>query len=76
MVKFIKALVFNYRLKKEIRKADECKAATGKKHFVLNVCGRPVCVSKEHIRNLINQGFYREGVTVADIAAVALYKAR
>ncbi len=76
MVKFFKALVFNYRLKKEIRKANERKAATGKKHFVLNVCGKPLCVSKEHVRELVNRGYYRKGTTVADIAKVALYKAR
>lgn len=76
MVKFIKALVFCYRLKKQIRIADERKAATGKKQFVLCICGKPVCASKEHIRRLVTQGLYREGTTVADIAATAIYKTR
>ena len=76
MVKFIKKVIFSYRLGREIKKADRRKAATGKKQFVINVCGKPMCVSKEHIRRLVAQGYYKEGVTVADIAAKALYKAR
>lgn len=76
MVKFIKALVFDYRLKKQIRIADERKAATGKKQFVLCICGRPMCVSKAHIRRLIGEGVYRKGTTVSDIAAQAIYKTR
>ena len=76
MVKFIKKVIFSYRLGREIKKADRRKAATGKKQFVINVCGKPMCVSKEHIRRLVAQGYYKKGVTVADIAAKALYKAR
>ncbi|MBR4850332.1 MAG: hypothetical protein IKV09_05340 [Alistipes sp.] len=76
MVKFIKKVIFSYRLGREIKKADRRKAATGKKQFVINVCGKPMCVSKEHIRRLVAQGYYKEGVTVADIAAKALYKAQ
>ena len=76
MVKFIKKVIFSYRLGREIKKADRRKAATGKKQFVINVCGKPMCVSKEHIRRLVAQGYYKEGVTVADIPAKALYKAQ
>ena len=76
MVKFIKKVIFSCRLGREIKKADRRKAATGKKQFVINVCGKPMCVSKEHIRRLVAQGYYKEGVTVADIAAKALYKAQ
>lgn len=76
MVKFIKKVIFAYRLGREIKKADRRKAATGKKQFVLNVCGKSMCVSKERIQKLVAQGFYKEGTTVADIAGKALYKAR
>lgn len=76
MGKFIRALVFGQRLKKQIRIADERKSRTGKKQLVINLCGRPVCVSKEHIRQLVAEQLYRPGVTVADIAAIALYKTR
>ena len=76
MVKFIKKVIFSYRLGREIKKADRRKAATGKKQFVINVCGKPMCVSKAHIQKLIAQGYYKKGVTVADIAAKALYKAQ
>lgn len=50
MVKLFRALVFRHRLKKQIRLADERKRRTGKKQFVINLGGRPLCVSKEHIR--------------------------
>lgn len=76
MVKLFKALVFQHRLKKEIRTADERKRRTGKKQFVINLCGRPLCVSKQRIRELIAERVYRSGVTVADIAAIAIYKTK
>ena len=44
--------------------------------FVINLGGRPLCVSKERIRQLVAQKVYLPGVTVADIAAVAIYKTR
>lgn len=74
MVKLFKALVFRHRFKKQIRLADERKRRTGKKQFVINLGGRPLCVSKERIRRLVSERFYRPGVTVADIAAAAIYK--
>ena len=69
MVKLFRALVFRHRLKKQIRLADERKRRTGKKQFVINLGGRPLCVSKEHIRRLAAERFYRPGGTVADVAA-------
>lgn len=74
MVKLFKALVFQHRLKKQIRIADQRKRQSGKKQFVINLGGRPVCVSKERIRTLIAGRVYRPGVTVSDIAAIAIYK--
>lgn len=76
MIKFIRALVFRHRLERQIRIADERKKRTGKKQLVINLCGRPVCVSKERIRQLVAERLYRPCVTVADIAAIALYKTR
>ena len=57
MVKLFRALVFRHRLKKQIRLADERKRRTGKKQFVINLGGRPLCVSKEHIRRLAAERF-------------------
>lgn len=76
MVKLFRALVFRHRLKKQIRLADERRRRTGKKQFVINLGGRPLCVSKERIRQLVAQKVYHPGVTVANIAAVAIYKTR
>ena len=76
MVKLFKAVLFGYRFRKAVRTADKRKAQTGKKQFVINLCGRPVCVSKEHIRRLVSEGVYRPDVKVADIARVAIYKTR
>lgn len=76
MVKLFRVLVFQHRLKKQIRLADERKRKTGKKQFVINLGGRPLCVPKEHIRRLVAQKVFHPSVTVADIAAVAIYKTR
>ncbi len=77
MVKFFKAVVFSIRLNREIRKAKRGKARTGHKHLVLNVAGKPMCVSKMHIQNLIGKGgVFKEGTKMADISKVALFIAR
>lgn len=76
MVKFFKALVFDFRLHHCRREADRRRALSGQKQLVITLNRRPVVVSKQLIRRLVREGMYRKGVTAADIEKAAIYVAR
>lgn len=73
MVKFFKALVFDFRLRHCRREADRRRALSGQKQLVITLNRRPVVVSKQHIRRLVREGMYKKGVTAADIEKAAIY---
>lgn len=76
MVKFFKALVFDFRLRHCRREADRRRALSGQKQLVITLNRRPTVVSKQHIKALVREGMYRKGVTAADIEKAAIYVAR
>ncbi len=71
---FFRAVVFDFRLSHCRREADRLRALTGKKHLVIVMNRRPVVISKQNIKNLVRDGFYRRGVSAADIEAKAIYR--
>lgn len=76
MVKFFKALIFDFRLRHCRREADRRRALSGQKQFVITLNRRPMVVSKQHIKQLVREGMYRKGVTAADIEKAAIYVTR
>lgn len=76
MVKFLKALVFDFRLRHCRREADRRRALSGQKQLVITLNRRPMVVSKQHIKSLVREGMYRKGVTAADIEKAAIYVTR
>lgn len=76
MVKFFKALVFDFRLRHCRREADRRRALSGQKQLVITLNRRPMVVSKQHIKSLVREGMYRKGVTAADIEKAAIYVTR
>lgn len=74
VVRWCKALVFSIRLKQEKREADYRHGLTGQKMLVLCIAGRPLCVSKRHVKELIKEGYYKHGTKIEDIEKRALYK--
>lgn len=70
----MKALVFSIRLKQEKREADYRRGLTGQKMLVLCVAGRPLCVSKQRVKQLIKEGYYKKGTTPEDVEKLAIYK--
>ncbi len=71
---YFRAVVFDFRLSHCRREADRLRALTGKKHLVIVMNRRPVVISKQNIKNLVRDGFYRRGVSAADIEAKAIYR--
>lgn len=74
MVKFFKAIIFDWRLKHARRRADRLHALYGRKFLVITLRRRPVVVSKQQIKTLIADGVFRKGIKPADIEAKAIYR--
>lgn len=71
---YFRAVVFDCRLRHCRREADRRRAVSRQKHLVINLDGRPVVVSKQHVKRLVREGVYRKGITAADIEAKAIYR--
>ena len=71
---YFRAVVFDFRLGHCRRESDRLRAITGKKYLFIVMDRRPVVISKQDIKDLIRDGFYRRGVTAADIEAKAIYR--
>ena len=76
MVKFFKALVFDFRLRHCRREANRRRALSGQKQLVITLNRRPMVVSKQQIKSLVREGMYRKGITAADIEKAAIYVTR
>ena len=69
----IQKIIFNWRYKRAVRKADKLHKSTKRKYLVILLDGKPVAVSKRKVRTLVATRKFRKGVTVADIEKRALY---
>lgn len=74
VIQLIKDLIFNFRIKRAILRADRNKAETGKKQLVMLYNGKPIVVSKQHLKKCIAAGSYQKGFTVAIAEKMALYQ--
>lgn len=75
-MKTIKKLIFNWRYRSAVRKADKLHKATKRKFLVVVLGGKPAVLSKRKVRNLIATRYFRKGTTVRDIEDRALYIAQ
>ncbi len=73
----INSALLYWRCKKAIKRADYRAVTTGRKQLVLIQQGRPVVVSKQHLKNQIQQkksqkGF-KKGFTIQKAESMAIY---
>lgn len=73
MKKLIKDIIFAWRYKRAVRKANHLAATFGIKYFVIIMGGKFKVVPKQNIRNLVRAHRFRKGVKVSDIEKRALY---
>lgn len=73
MIKLIKDIIFAWRYKRAVRKANKLSALFEMKYYVLNMGGRLKVVPKRNIRQLIRQRRFKKGIKLADIERRALY---
>lgn len=73
MIRLIKDLIFAWRYKRAVKKADKLSRLFGMKYFVISLNGGLKVVPKQTVRELVRKRRFRKGVTVADIEKRALY---
>lgn len=73
MIKIIKELIFAFRFRRAVRKADRCHHLTHRKYMVLVINKRLEVLSKQELKKFIAGGVFRKGTTIADLEAKALY---
>ena len=73
MFQLIKELIFGFRFKRAVKKADKFHHITHRKYMVLVFNKKLMVVSKHEIRLLVANGAFRKGTTVQDIEKKALY---
>lgn len=73
MVRLIKRLIFAWKYKRAIKKADRLAKLTGLRYLVIYLNGGLKVVPKKAIKELVAKHRFRKGVTMADIERRALF---
>ena len=73
MKKLIKDIIFAWKFKRAVRKADYLRHITHRKYMVIVIKGRLEIISKQDIKKFVAGGVFRKGMTAADIERKALY---
>lgn len=64
------------RCKRAIKRADKQAVITGRKQLVLMYDGKPIVVSKRHLKKIIREGAFAKGFTPEKAEELAIYKTR
>lgn len=73
MFRFISKLIFAFRFRRAVEKADAFRRITHRRYLVIPVNGKLEVVSKQELKKLLSYGIFRKGTTVRDIEDRALY---
>lgn len=71
--RIIKDLIFGFRFKRAVKKADRLHHITHRKYMVLVINRKLEVISKQEIRKFVANGIFRKGTTTQDIEQKALY---
>lgn len=70
----IKKSIFEWRVRKAVKKADKMATQTKLFFLVLNYKGHPVVKSRTSLKKQIKAGKYKKGVTIETLEKIAIYK--
>jgi hypothetical protein len=73
MLQLIKDIIFGFRFKRAVKKADRFHHITHRKYMVLVINKRLEVLSKREIKKFVANGIFRKGTKVSDIEKKALY---
>lgn len=76
IVKAYKSYVLYKRCNRAIKRADRQAVVTGKKQLVIMYGGKPLVVSKQHLKQKIKEGAFCKGFTPEKAESLAIYKTR
>ncbi|MEG1998983.1 MAG: hypothetical protein RR015_03105 [Bacteroidales bacterium] len=69
-----KSLLLYWRCKYAITRADRQAITTGRKQLVIMYDGKPIVVSKQHLKRAIKSGAFRKGFTIENAEKMAIHK--
>ncbi len=73
MFQLIKDLIFGFRFKRAVKKADRFHHITHRKYMVLVINKKLEVLSKQELKKFIANGIFRKGTTIQNIERKALY---
>ena len=73
MIKKFKQLIFEWKYKRAVKKANELADMFKIKYYVLLINGTIKIIPKQKIKELIKQGKFKKNVTIRDIEKSALH---
>ncbi|MDO4202290.1 MAG: hypothetical protein Q4D25_09285 [Bacteroidales bacterium] len=73
MFQLIKDIIFGFRFKRAVKKADYFHHITHRKYMVLVINKKFEILSKQELKKFIANGIFRKGTTIQDIERKALY---
>lgn len=73
LIRKIRKSLFDLKLRKKIKKANQLAQLTGYRYFVIRLKGKMRVVRKQNLKALIRRGKFKTGVTIQDIENKALY---
>ena len=71
--KYFKALLFDWRKRRAIRKAQKNANLHGKKYLVLVLNGKPIAVSMQGIKKMIKRQRFSKDFTAETATKIAIY---
>ena len=73
MIRLIKDIIFGFRFKRAVRKADRFHHITHRKYMVLVINKKLEVLSKQEVKKFVAGGIFQRETTVRDIESKALY---
>ncbi|WP_233582382.1 hypothetical protein [Prevotella sp. OH937_COT-195] len=73
MIRLIKDIIFGFRFRRAVRKADRFHHITHRKYMVLVINKKLVVLSKQEVGKFVENGVFKKGTAVGDIETKALY---
>lgn len=73
MIRLIKDIIFGFRFKRAVRRADRFHHITHRKYMVLVINKKLEVLSKQEVRKFVAGGIFQKGTNVGDIESKALY---
>ena len=73
MIQFIKRVIFAWKYKRAVKKANELAGLTGLRYYVVILNGSLKVAPRKAFKELIARRRFRKGTTIQDIEKSALF---